>query len=81
MAVGLMASLAGPADAHPIANQMSASMAMTPEIVHGVTVKMCDSEHKKMRRGTLLTDESCTLMETQPSKAFAKIIDQDKNMT
>ena len=81
MAVGLMASLAGPADAHPIANQMSVDMVMTPEVVHGITVKMCDSEHKQMRRGTLLTDESCTLMESQPSKAFANIINNDKNLS
>jgi hypothetical protein len=56
-------------------------MAMTPAVVHGLTVKMCDSEHKQMRRGTLLTDESCILMDKQPHKAFANIINQDKNMT
>jgi hypothetical protein len=56
-------------------------MAMTPAVVHGLTVKMCDSEHKQMRRGTLLTDESCILMDKQPHKAFANIINKDKNMT
>ena len=43
LAAGIIAT-SQPASAHPIANEMSMQMAMTPEVAHTVTYHMCAPE-------------------------------------
>ena len=51
-----------PANSHQIANEMGPYMAFTPEIAKATVGMFCDENDvkmKEMRKGSMLSDESC----------------------